>query len=205
MESIPYDVLKEQLLKKIIEIKIDKKIEGINDVIDESDANNMARIVIDLKKDANAEIILNYLLKNTDLQVNYNFNMVAIVNRRPKLVGILDILDAFIAHQKEVVIRRTKFDLEHAKKRYHILEGLMKAISILDEVIKTIRASKNKSDAIDNLCKEYDFTFEQSKAIVELQLYRLTNTDIVDITISFTISCLFPPFFDKRIDLFHLL
>ncbi len=181
IESIPYDVLKEQLLKKIIEIKIDKKIEGINDVIDESDATNMARIVIDLKKDANAEIILNYLLKNTDLQVNYNFNMVAIVNRRPKLVGILDILDAFIAHQKEVVTRRTKFDLEHAKKRYHILEGLMKAISILDEVIKTIRASKNKSDAIDNLCKEYDFTYEQSKAIVELQLYRLTNTDIVDI------------------------
>ncbi len=182
VESIPYDVLKEQLLKKIIEIKIDKKIEGINDVIDESDANNLARIVIDLKKDANAEVILNYLLKNTDLQVNYNFNMVAIVNRRPKLVGILDILDAFIAHQKEVVLRRTKFDLEHAKKRFHILEGLMKAISILDEVIKTIRASKNKTDAIDNLCKEYDFTYEQAKAIVELQLYRLTNTDIVDIT-----------------------
>ena len=182
IESIPYDVLKEQLLKKIIDIKIDKKIEGINDVIDESDANNLARIVIDLKKDANAEVILNYLLKNTDLQVNYNFNMVAIVNRRPKLVGILDILDAFIAHQKEVVLRRTKFDLEHAKKRFHILEGLMKAISILDEVIKTIRASKNKTDAIDNLCKEYDFTYEQAKAIVELQLYRLTNTDIVDIT-----------------------
>ncbi len=182
IESIPYDVLKEQLLKKIIDIKIDKKIEGINDVIDESDANNMARIVIDLKKDSNAQLILNYLFKNTDLQVNYNFNMVAIVNRRPKLVGILDILDAFISHQKEVVVRRTKFDLEHAKKRYHILEGLMKAISILDEVIKTIRASKNKSDAIDNLCKNYDFTFEQAKAIVELQLYRLTNTDIVDIT-----------------------
>lgn len=182
IESIPYDVLKEQLLKKIIDIKIDKKIEGINDVIDESDANNLARIVIDLKKDANAEVILNYLLKNTDLQINYNFNMVAIVNRRPKLVGILDILDAFIAHQKEVVLRRTKFDLEHAKKRFHILEGLMKAISILDEVIKTIRASKNKTDAIDNLCKEYDFTYEQAKAIVELQLYRLTNTDIVDIT-----------------------
>lgn len=179
VHSIPYEVVKEQLIKKITDIKLDKKIEGINEVIDESDHDHMARIVIDLKKDANAELILNYLLKNTDLQVNYNFNMVAIVNRRPRLVGILEILDAFIAHQKEVVTRRTKFDLEHARKQYHILEGLIKAISILDEVIRIIRASKNKSDAIDNLSKEYDFTYDQAKAIVELQLYRLTNTDIV--------------------------
>lgn len=181
VHSIPYEVVKEQLIKKIMDIKLDKKVEGINDVIDESDHEHMAKIVIDLKSGANSELVLNYLLKNTDLQVNYNFNMVAIVNRRPKLIGILDILDAFIAHQKEVVTRRTKFDLEHAKKRYHILEGLIKAISILDEVIRVIRASKNKSDAIDNLVKEFDFTFEQAKAIVELQLYRLTNTDIVDI------------------------
>lgn len=179
VHSIPYEVVKEQLIKKITEIKLDKKIEGINDVIDESDHENMARIVIDLKSGANAELILNYLLKNTDLQINYNFNMVAIVNRRPRLVGLLEILDAFINHQKEVVTRRTKFDLEHAKKEFHILEGLVKAISILDEVIKIIRGSKNKSDAIENLSKEYDFTFEQAKAIVELQLYRLTNTDIV--------------------------
>ena len=179
VHSIPYEVVKEQLIKKITDIKLDKKIEGINEVIDESDHDHMARIVIDLKKDANAELILNYLLKNTDLQVNYNFNMVAIVNRRPRLVGILEILDAFIAHQKEVVTRRTKFDLEHARKQYHILEGLIKAISILDEVIRIIRASKNKSDAINNLSKEYDFTYDQAKAIVELQLYRLTNTDIV--------------------------
>lgn len=181
VHSIPYEVIKEQLVKKITEIKLDKKIEGINDVIDESDHDHMARLVIDLKNGANAELILNYLLKNTDLQINYNFNMVAIVNRRPRLVGILEILDAFIAHQKEVITRRTKFDLDHAKARYHILEGLMKAISILDEVIQVIRASKNKSDAIDNLVKEFAFTFEQAKAIVELQLYRLTNTDIVDI------------------------
>lgn len=179
IHSIPYEVIKEQLIKKITEIKIDKKIEGINDVIDESDHENMARIVIDLKKEANAELVLNYLLKNTDLQINYNFNMVAIVNRRPRLVGILEILDAFIDHQKDVILRRTKFDLEHDKARFHILEGLVKAISILDEVIKTIRESKNKADAIDNLCQKYDFTYEQSKAIVELQLYRLTNTDIV--------------------------
>lgn len=179
VHSIPYEVVKEQLIKKITEIKLDKKIEGINDVIDESDNENMARIVIDLKNSANAELVLNYLLKNTDLQINYNFNMVAIVNRRPRLVGILEILDAFIAHQKEVVTRRTKFDLEHARAQFHILEGLVKAISILDEVIRIIRGSKNKSDAIENLCKEYDFTFEQAKAIVELQLYRLTNTDVV--------------------------
>lgn len=181
VHSIPYEVIKEQLIKKITDIKIDKKVEGINDVIDESDHENLARIVIDLKSGANSQLVLNYLLKNTELQINYNFNMVAIVNRRPKLVGVLDILDASISHQKEVVTRRTKFDLDHAKMRYHILEGLVKAISILDEVIRVIRASKNKSDAIDNLVKEFDFTFEQAKAIVELQLYRLTNTDIVDI------------------------
>lgn len=179
VHSIPYEVVKEQLIKKITEIKLDKKIEGINDVIDESDNEHMARIVIELKKEANAELVLNYLLKNTDLQINYNFNMVAIVNRRPRLVGILEILDAFIAHQKEVVTRRTKFDLEHARAQFHILEGLVKAISILDEVIRIIRGSKNKSDAIANLSTEYDFTFEQAKAIVELQLYRLTNTDVV--------------------------
>ena len=179
VHSIPYEVIKEQLIKKITEIKLDKKVEGINDVVDESDYEHMARIVIDLKKEANAELILNYLLKNTDLQVNYNFNMVAIVNRRPRLVGILEILDAFIEHEKSVVRRRTKFDLDEAKFRYHILEGLVKAISILDEVIATIRASKNKGDAISNLVEKYEFSPEQAKAIVELQLYRLTNTDIV--------------------------
>ena len=181
VHSIPYEVVKEQLLKKILEIKADKKIEGINDVIDESDHENMARIIIDLKPSADADLVLNYLYKNTDLQVNYNFNMVAIVNRRPKLVGILDILDAFIAHQKEVILRRTRFELKEAELRYHILEGLMKAISILDEVIATIRSSKNKGDAIDNLVKKFEFTPEQAKAIVELQLYRLTNTDIEEI------------------------
>ena len=181
VKSIPYDLVKEQLIKKIIDIKLDKKVDGINDVIDESDHENMARIVIDLKKDADPNLILNYLYKNTDLQVNYNFNMVAIVNRRPKYVGVLEILDAFIAHQREVVTRRTEFDLRAAKDQLHILEGLVKAISILDEVIRVIRASKNKSDAIANLVKEFDFTELQAKAIVELQLYRLTNTDIVEL------------------------
>ena len=139
----------------------------------------MARIVVDLKQNANAELVLNYLLKNTDLQVNYNFNMVAIVNRRPRLVGVLDILDAFINHQREVITRRTAFDLEVAKKNYHILEGLLKAISILDEVIALIRSSKNKTDAKENLVEKFAFTMEQAEAIVTLQLYRLTNTDIV--------------------------
>ena len=181
IHEIPYDVLKEQLRKKIEDIKIDKKVDGIVDVFDVSDREHMGKMIIELKKDANAELILNYLLKNTELQVNYNFNIVAIDNKRPKQLGLLNILDSFIAHQKEVITRRTKFDLEHAKARYHILEGLVKAISILDEVIRVIRASKNKSDAMDNLVKEFEFTPEQAKAIVELQLYRLTNTDIVDI------------------------
>ena len=178
IKSIPYEVVKEELIKKITDIKLDKKVEGIVDITDESDYQNMARLVIDLKKEANASLILNYLFKNTDLQVNYNFNMVAIVNNRPRLVGILEILDAFISHEKSVVRRRTQFDLKEAKNRYHILEGLVKAISILDEVIKIIRASKNKSDAITNLVDKYDFSEIQAKAIVELQLYRLTNTDI---------------------------
>ena len=181
IKEIPYEVLKETLKKKIEDIKSDKKVDGITDVIDESDRINMARLVIELKKDADAELIMNYLFKNTDLQINYNFNVVAIVNKRPKTLGILEVLDAFIAHKKEVVINRSKFDLEHSKKRLHIVEGFIKAIDILDEIIKTIRRSKNKSDAIDNLVKEYDFTTEQATAIVMMQLYKLTNTDITDL------------------------
>ncbi len=176
--EIPYEVNKQALVKKIDEIRIDKKIEGINEVIDESDKTGM-QITIDLKKDAKAENILNYLYKNTELQISYNFNMIAIVGRRPKQLGLLEILDAYIAHQKDVILKRSRFDLAHAEKRYHIVIGLIKAISILDEVVRTIRASKNKADAIANLVKEYDFTEEQATAIVELQLYRLTNTDVV--------------------------
>ena len=178
IHEIPYDVLKEQLRKKIEDIKIDKKVEGITDVVDISDKEHMAKLIIELKKDANAELILNYLFKNTDLQVNYNFNMVAIVNRRPKQLGILEILDAFIAHQKDVILRRTRFDLNKAKERLHIVEGLLKAVDILDEIIKTIRASKNKQDSIDNLVKKFEFTEAQATAIVTMQLYRLSNTDI---------------------------
>lgn len=181
IKEIPYEVLKEQLKKKIEDIKSDKKIDGIVDVIDESDRTNMARLVIELKKDADANLIINYLLKNTDLQINYNFNVVAIDNKRPKTLGLLEILDAFILYKEEVVINRSKFDLEHSKKRLHIVEGFIKALDILDEVIKTIRKSKNKADAIENLVKEYDFTTEQATAIVMMQLYKLTNTDVTDL------------------------
>lgn len=178
--EIPYEVNKASLVKKMNDIRIDKKIEGISEVRDETSRGEL-RIVIELKKDANINLITNYLLKNTDMQVSYSFNTIAIVNRRPRQVGVLGIIDAFINHKKEVVTRRTKFDLAHAKERYHILEGLIKAISILDEVIRVIRASKNKSDAIENLVKEFSFTEKQATAIVMLQLYRLTNTDITDV------------------------
>lgn len=175
--EIPFEVNKALMVKKMDDIRIDKKIEGIVEVRDESAAD--VRIVIDLKKNANKELIINYLLKNTDMQISYNFNVVSIVNRRPKLLGLKSALDAFISHQKEVVKRRTAFDLKHAKARFHIVDGLIKCISILDQVIKTIRSSKNKTDAKNNLVTEYDFTEEQAEAIVTLQLYRLTNTDVV--------------------------
>ena len=177
--EIPFESNKTQMVKKIDDIRIDKKIDGILEVRDESASD--VRVVIDLKKGANKELILNYLLKNTDMQISYNFNMVSIVNKRPKLLGLKGALDAFIAHQKEVVTRRTEFDLLHAKARLHIVEGLIKCISILDEVIKIIRASKNKSYAKDNLVKTFEFSEKQAEAIVMLQLYRLTNTDVVEL------------------------
>ena len=179
IDEIPFDVNKQLLVKKIDEIRIDKKIDGISEVRDESDKDANIRIVIDLKANVNKELIMNYLLKNTDLQTSYNYNNVTIVNRRPRLLGILPILDAYIEHQQFVVKKSAEWDLEFAKKQRHITEGLVKAISILDEVIKTIRSSKNKSDAKDNLVKKYEFTESQAEAIVMLQLYRLTNTDIV--------------------------
>ena len=178
--EIPYEVNKQLLVKRIDEIRLDKKIDGIIEVRDESDKEGL-QITIELKKDANSKNILNYLYKNTELQVSYNYNMIAIVNRRPMQLGLIPILDAYIEHQKDVVTKRSQYDLSHAKHRYHIVEGLIKAISILDAVIKTIRGSKNKADAIVNLVKEYDFTEEQATEIVTLQLYRLTNTDIISL------------------------
>lgn len=180
VEEIPYEVNKALLVRKMDEIRIDKKIDGILEVRDESDKDGL-RIAIDVKKDADVQNILNYFYKNTELQISYNFNNVVIVNRRPMLMGLLGILDAYIEHQREVVTRRSEFDLRMAKSRYHIVEGLIKAISILDEVIQVIRASRNKADAINNLVKEFEFTGQQADAIVTLQLYRLTNTDIVSL------------------------
>lgn len=176
--EIPFEVNKAMMVAKIDAIRIDKKIDGIAEVRDETDRTGI-RIAIDLKANANSDLIINYLLKNTDLQVSYNYNMVAIVNKRPMTLGILSLLDAYIAHQKEVITRRSKFDLEAYQKRLNIVDGFLKMMDILDEVIKTIRASKNKTDAKENLMKEFNFNTEQAEAIVVLQLYRLTNTDVL--------------------------
>ena len=176
--EIPFEVNKAMMVAKIDAIRIDKKIDGMAEVRDETDRTGI-RIAIDLKANANSDLIINYLLKNTDLQVSYNYNMVAIVNKRPMTLGILSLLDAYIAHQKEVITRRSKFDLEAYQKRLNIVDGFLKMMDILDEVIKTIRASKNKTDAKENLMKEFNFNALQAEAIVVLQLYRLTNTDVL--------------------------
>ncbi|MGT2801165.1 DNA topoisomerase IV subunit A [Streptococcus henryi] len=176
--EIPYEVNKAALVKKIDDVRVNNKVPGIAEVRDESDRDGL-RIAIELKKDADEQTILNYLFKYTDLQVNYNFNMVAIDNYTPRQVGIIPMLSSYIAHRKDIIVSRSKFDKEKAEKRLHIVEGLIRVISILDEVIALIRASENKSDAKENLKVSYDFSEEQAEAIVTLQLYRLTNTDIV--------------------------
>ena len=177
IEEIPYDVNKAAMVRKIDELILDRKIDGISEIRDETDRSGL-RIVIELRKDADSNGILNYLYKNTDLQVTYNFNMVAIQNKTPKLLSLPEIIDAYIAHQKTVVTRQTKHDLQKAEERAHIVEGLMKAISILDALIETIRASENKQDAKNNIKNQFGFTEKQAEAIVMLQLYRLSNTDI---------------------------
>ncbi|PWG00826.1 DNA topoisomerase IV subunit A [Levilactobacillus bambusae] len=178
--EVPYEVNKAQLVKKIDEIRLLKKVEGISEVRDETDRNGL-QIAIELKRDADANGILNYLFKNTELQVNYSFNMVAINHMRPEHVGLKTILTSYLEHQSDVVTRRTKYDLKKALDRQHIVEGLIKALSILDQVIKTIRASKNRRDARDNLVAQYEFSERQADAIVALQLYRLTNTDVTEL------------------------
>ena len=176
--EIPYEINKANLVKKIDEVRVNNKVAGIAEVRDESDRDGL-RIAIELKKDANTELVLNYLFKYTDLQINYNFNMVAIDNFTPRQVGIVPILSSYIAHRREVILARSRFDKEKAEKRLHIVEGLIRVISILDEVIALIRASENKADAKENLKVSYEFTEEQAEAIVTLQLYRLTNTDVI--------------------------
>ncbi|MCY7714524.1 DNA topoisomerase IV subunit A [Bacillus altitudinis] len=178
--EIPYEVNKANLVKKMDEFRIERKVEGISEVRDETDRTGL-RIVVELKKEADANGVLNFLYKNSDLQIPYNFNMVAIHNRRPTLMTLTTVLDAYIAHQKEVVTNRSAYELRKAKERHHIVDGLIKALSILDEVIATIRSSNDKRDAKNNLMEKYDFTEAQSEAIVSLQLYRLTNTDITQL------------------------
>ena len=175
--EIPYEVIKGQLVRKMDEIRASRDIDGILDVRDESDRNGM-RIVVDVKKEADANLILNYFYKNTDLQIYYNYNNVAIIDKRPVQVGLIGLLDAFIDFRKDVVLRRSRYELNRMENRIHIIEGLMKAVSILDEVIRIIRASKDKADAKRNLMKEYGFDEPQAEAIVSLRLYRLSNTDI---------------------------
>lgn len=178
--EIPYEVNKAQLVKRINDLRLAKKVEGIVEARDETDRSGL-RIAIELKRGANAQGVLNYLLKNTDLQINYNFNMVAIDDQRPMRVGLKHILTSYLAFQKQVIRRRTQFNLQKAQRRLHIVEGLIKALSILDQVIKTTRASKNRKDAKQNLVDQYHFTEEQAEAIVTLQLYRLTNTDVTEL------------------------
>ncbi|PAD37996.1 DNA topoisomerase IV subunit A [Terribacillus sp. 7520-G] len=177
IDEIPYEVNKANLVKRMDELRLDRKVEGIAEVRDETDRTGM-RIVVELKKEADAQGILHYLYKNTDLQISYNFNMVAIKDKTPQLLGLASLLDAYIEHQKEVVTRQSAYNLQKAKDRKHIVEGLIKAISILDELIATIRASKDKADAKQRIEAAYGFTEAQAEAIVNLQLYRLTNTDI---------------------------
>lgn len=178
--EIPYEVIKSNLVKRIDDIRFDKKVDGILDVRDESDRNGL-RIVIDIKKEANAQAILNYLYKNTDLQISYNYNVVAIVNKAPVQMGLLAMLDAFIEFREEVVLRRSRFDYDKKSARMHIVEGLIQAISVLDEVIALIRASRNKADSKNRLMDRFGFSEAQAEAIVTLQLYRLSNTDIKEL------------------------
>jgi topoisomerase IV subunit A len=178
--EIPYQVVKSRLVTAMENIRLEKKVEGIAEVRDESGRNGL-RIVVELKKDADAQGILAYLLKKTDLQVTYNFNMVAIVNKTPKQLGLKEMLVAYIEHQKEVVTYRSQYELEKAEDRAHVLEGLVKALNILDEVIATIKASKNRQDAQNNLVAKFAFTERQADAILVLQLYRLTNLEITSL------------------------
>ncbi|MEK4327724.1 DNA gyrase subunit A [Paenibacillus sp. FSL R7-0312] len=175
--EVPFQIVKSRLVTSMENIRLEKKIEGIAEVRDESGREGL-RIVVELKKEADANGILAYLLKKTDLQITYNFNMVAIVNKAPQQLGLKSILEAYIAHQREVVTHRTQFDLERAEDRAHVLEGLVKALNILDEVIAAIKASKNRQDAQNNLVWMFGFSERQADSILTLQLYRLTNLEI---------------------------
>lgn len=178
ISEIPYEVIKSNLVRRIDEYRMNQNLDAILDVRDESDRNGL-RIVIDVKKDADYQTILNLLYKNTELQVNYNANMITIINKRPELCGILTVLDAYLSHRKEITLKRSQYRVAKMEKRTHILQGLIKAVSILDEVIAIIRASNSKAEAKERLIEAFEFSEVQAEAILMMQLYRLSNTDIV--------------------------
>ncbi|MEG0423943.1 MAG: DNA topoisomerase IV subunit A [Erysipelotrichaceae bacterium] len=180
VKEIPYEVIKCNMVRKIDDIRLNKLIDGIIDVRDESDRNGL-RVAIDIKKDCDANLILNYLYKNTDLQVSYNYNVIAIVNKRPVQMGLAAMLDAFIAHRQEVIEKRSHYLLDKKEARCHILEGLIKAISVLDEIIALIRSSKDKADSKRAIIDAFAFSEEQAEAIVTMRLYRLSSTDITQL------------------------
>ena len=176
VSEIPYQVNKARLVERIADLVKDKKIEGISDLRDESDRNGM-RIVIDLKRDANARLIINQLYKNTPLQDTFSINMLALVKNEPKVLNLKQMLELYLDHQKEVVTRRTQYDLDKAQARAHILEGLLKALDYIDEIISIIRASANVAEAKANLIARFDFTDAQAQAIVDMRLRALTGLE----------------------------
>lgn len=180
ISQICYGVKKEEMVKKIADVRNKLNLDDILEIRDESDHRGI-RVVVDIKKEADAQTILNILYKETQLQISYSANMTVIKDRRPQQVGVVPIIDSFLDFRKEVVTRRTHYRYSKISDRLHILEGLMKAISLLDEVIRIIRLSKNKRDSKDNLIEEFAFSETQAEAIVMLQLYRLSNTDIVEL------------------------
>ncbi|MCF7926049.1 MAG: DNA topoisomerase IV subunit A [Candidatus Izimaplasma sp.] len=175
--EIPYEVNKANLVRKIDDIRLKKKIDGIDYVRDESDRTGL-RIVVKVSKDFDPVAILKFLHRKTNLTKTYNYNMVAIDNKRPKLMSLFEILDAYILHQKEVITNRSNFKLRKAKKRLHIVDGIIRLMEVIDQVIALIRISKNKKQAKSKIKQEFDFSEEQAEAIVTLQLYRLSSTDI---------------------------
>jgi DNA gyrase subunit A len=176
IDELPYQVNKARLIENIADLVKDKLIEGVSEIRDESDREGI-RVVIELKKDAMSEIVLNNLFKQTSMQVTFGIIMLSILNQEPRVFGIIDILKHFINHRKTIIIRRTIFDLEKAKARAHILEGLKKALDIIDEIIRVIKSSKNVEDARDNLVSEFDFSVIQAQSIVDMRLGRLTGLE----------------------------
>ena len=174
--ELPYLVNKARLIEKIAELVKDKKIEGITDLRDESDREGM-RVVIELRRDANANIVLNKLFKHTQLQDTFGVNMLALVNNEPKVMSLLEILNHYLNHQKDVVTRRTKYDLNKAEERAHILQGLLIALDNIDEVIKIIRGSKNVAEAKEQLMERFGLTDVQAQAIVDMRLRALTGLE----------------------------